>query len=179
MSKPRTIRRVACAGVAVVTMLGVLALRDVKAHHAGVATPAPWRSHVRAADDAVGRNDVLAARRAWHAGYLVALGSPAWNGMLEVADAYMRIGDVMAARNTAMMRAREIYLTALFRARQQGSLDGVLRCAEAFGALGDRDVVAQALRMAETLATDPSARERVYQRRALLAGSAVPGMTAL
>jgi hypothetical protein len=162
-------------------MLGVLALRDAKGNYAdasGTVDPTPWRSDLRTADDAVARNDVHAAARALQAGYGAALGSRAWDGMLEVADAYLRIGDVIPAWAMARTRARAIYLTALFRARQQNSLDGVLACVEAFAALGDRDVVGQGLRIAEALATDPLARERIDQRRDLLAGSRVARMGA-
>jgi hypothetical protein len=116
--------------------------------------------------------------RAWQAGYGTALGSRAWDGMVEVADAYISIGDAIPAWAMARTRARAMYLTALFRARQQRSLDGVLACVEAFAALGDRDVVGQGLRIAESLATDPLARERVYQRRVLLAADRVSRMGA-
>jgi len=55
-------------------------------------------------------------------------------------------------------------LEALFRARSQGSLDGVLRAGEAFAALGDHEVASQAIRIAEGLAAegnDPYAFSRV------------------
>jgi len=48
-------------------------------------------------------------------------------------------------------KARELYLSALFRARQQGSVEGVRRAAAAFDALGDRDIAANATRMAAAL----------------------------
>ena len=70
--------------------------------------------------------------------------------------------------NTMGMRARG----ALFRARRQGSLNGVLDAAEAFGTLGDRVMVEQCIRIAErlTLLTgDADAAERV---RVLAAGLA-------
>ena len=55
---------------------------------------------------------------------------------------------------------------------QQGSLDGVLRTAEAFAALGGREVVEQGVRIAEGLATqrrDGQASERVrtFRERAV------------
>jgi hypothetical protein len=61
-------------------------------------------------------------------------------------------------------RARDLYLSALFRARDAGSLDGVLRLAAAFDSLGDREVALQALRMARRLAGShpvPSVRDRL------------------
>jgi hypothetical protein len=45
-------------------------------------------------------------------------------------------------------------MSALCRARRDGSFDGVLRVAEAFAALGDHEVVDQCLRIAERLARD-------------------------
>ena len=64
-----------------------------------------------------------------------------------------------------MPRARELYLSALFRARDTGSLDGVLRVAGAFNTLGDRDVTTHAVRMADRLA----ARGATPNQRAQLA----------
>ena len=115
-------------------------------------------------DEALARGDIGAAERHWHDAYRVALGSRRWEGMIEVGDGARRIGEVTGARATANTRARQAYLTALLRARQQKSLDGVLRTAEAFSGLGDRQVVAQCLRIAEHLAAearDAQARERV------------------
>jgi hypothetical protein len=63
-----------------------------------------------------------------------------------------------ALRREGAARAREAYMTALLRARRDHSVDGVLRAAVAFGELGDRAVVAQALRIA---GQDPRAREQV------------------
>jgi hypothetical protein len=67
--------------------------------------------------------------------------------------------------------ARQAYLDALFCARDRRSVDGVLRAAEAFAALGDRDVVVQSLRIADVLADaeGPAARERVAAARRRLA----------
>ncbi len=175
MRQPRITPWVACAAIGLAVGLGLLALRDGRADHASVpdGTVAPWRAHLRAVDDALGRQDVGGAERAWHAGFGVALGSRAWEGMLEVGHASLRIGDVTGIRKTAAARARDLYLAALFRARQHGSLDGVLRAAEAFAVLGDREVATQSIRIAEGLAAqdrDPRARERVRELGARLAG---------
>src|SRR5207247_10126536 len=56
---------------------------------------------------------------------------------------------------------------ALFRARQQGSLNGVLDTAEAFGALGDTAMVEQCLRVAEGLTALHSDKESADPVRAL------------
>jgi len=76
----------------------------------------------------------------------------------------MRIAAIPGFQKAAESRARESYWTALFRARRQGSLSGVLDAAEAFGALGDRVMVEQCIRIAERLALltgDPGAADRV------------------
>lgn len=59
----------------------------------------------------------------------------------------LRTGDEARARGDAPA-ARRAYLTALFRARRDRSLTGVVRAAEGFEALGDREVVEQALKVA-------------------------------
>lgn len=125
---------------------------------------APWTPHLEQVKDALARENVRTARQAWHEAYGAALRSRGWEGMIAVGDASLWIGERARDRNTADARARQAYLAALLRARQQGSLDGVLRAAEAFGALGDREMAAQGLRVAENLAVrtrDAAARERV------------------
>lgn len=64
----------------------------------------------------------------------------------------MRIGRASGSRKAYKALAREAYLAALFHARQQGSLDGLLRTAQAFAALGDREMVDPCLHLAERLA---------------------------
>lgn len=68
-------------------------------------------------------------------------------------QAVVRIGDDARARGDAAA-ARRAYFTALFRARGERSLLGVLTAAEGFKALGDRDVVEHARRMADALGPD-------------------------
>jgi hypothetical protein len=121
---------------------------------------------------------IAEAVRAWHDAYVTALGSRRWEGMVEVGDAYLRIGDLSGFRKESEAKARRIYMSALFQARAQGSLDGVLRVADAFLVLGDREVVYQCLRIAESLADrgrDASARARVRAFEARLRGS-FPGV---
>jgi len=113
---------------------------------------APWAAHLTAVDAALAAGDVPAALSAWHEAYGAALGSRRWEGFADAGDAYLRIGRAWSAPASAVPRARELYLSALFRARDAGSLDGVLRVAAAFAALGDQDVTVQALRMARRLA---------------------------
>ena len=82
---------------------------------------------------------------AWRHAYSSALDQPGWRGLVDVAGAALRIGAIPGFKKAAESRARESYWTALFRARRQGSLNGVLDAAEAFGALGDRVMVEQCM----------------------------------
>jgi hypothetical protein len=66
-----------------------------------------------------------------------------WQILAQSGDAARVRGDLPAARRA--------YLSALFRARGEGSTAGVLRAAEGFKALGDTEVVEQALRIAAAL----------------------------
>ncbi len=129
----------------------------------------PWRAHVRAMDEALAEKNATAAVRAWRNAYAAALGTPGWRGLVEVAAASQRIGAIPGFGKASEARARETYWTALFRARQQGSLNGVLETAEAFGALGDRQMVEQCIRVAEGLAALNGDSDAADQVRALAA----------
>ena len=129
-------------------------------------TPAvtPWTTHLEAMDAAIAGNNASAAVLSWRHAYAAALDQPGWRGLVDVAGAALRIGAIPGFKKAAESRARESYWTALFRARRQGSLNGVLDTAEAFGTLGDRVMVEQCIRIAERLAVltgDAQAAERV------------------
>jgi hypothetical protein len=138
---------------------------------AGVAlssySAAPWAGHLATMDAALHAGDVVTAHKAWHEAYGAALGSRRWDGFADLADASLRMGRASASPNAGVPRARDLYLCALFRARDAGSLDGVLRVADAFEALGDRDVTLHAAKMAERLA-GRNASPQLRQRLALL-----------
>ncbi len=142
--------------------------REQTAQGGREASAAPWVGPLQRVDDALAWKDVRVAERAWNAAYVAALGSGRWDGMVEVGEAYLRIGEVAGDLKLSHPTARRSYQEALFRARAEGSLDGVLRVAEAFAALGDGEVVEQCLRIAESLAAragDPQVRDRVYAFR--------------
>ena len=124
----------------------------------------PWTTHLEAMDTAIAANNASAAVLSWRHAYAAALDQPGWRGLVDVAGAALRIGSIPGFKKAAESRARESYWTALFRARRQGSLNGVLDTAEAFGALGDRVMVEQCIRIAERLAVltgDAEAADRV------------------
>ena len=150
-------------------MLLLVAAAEVLAGHAiGPAARRDWTGELLKVESALERGDVSAALTAWIDAYGAALRSRHWEGMVAVADVYRRIGQVGGFTPQATAKAREIYLAALFRARADGSVEGVLRTADAFAALGDWEVVERALAVAETVAArnpDAQARVRAYARR--------------
>jgi hypothetical protein len=118
-------------------------------------------------DRAIAEANVTAAVRAWRHAYVLAVNDMGWDGLMDVASACRRIGAIPGLAKTSDDRARETYWLALFRARRQGSLDGVLESAEAFGALGDPAMVGQCIRVAERLAALDSTGNAPARVRAL------------
>lgn len=103
-------------------------------------------------DEALARGDAAASLRAWQQAFEAARMNRGWRGLVEVGDARVRIGAETNGAATAAPRARQVYMTALTRARAEGSVDGALRVAEGFSRLGDREVTEQVLRIAASLA---------------------------
>jgi hypothetical protein len=121
-----------------------------------VATP--WATSLAAVDEALARGDVRGALRAWQPAHGAALGHRRWDGLLEVGEARLRIERAAGVVRDGSVRdgkeqARLLYLMALFRARDAGSVDGVLRVATAFATLGDREVAERAVEIAAALET--------------------------
>lgn len=111
---------------------------------------------LRRIDEALTQKNVSAAEQARHEAYAVALKSRSWEAMMAAGEASLRIGEVTGLRAVSEARARQAFLSAFFRARNQKSVDGLLRAAEAFAALGDWEVASQCFRTAERLATHAS-----------------------
>lgn len=149
----------------VLTVATLLAVLEVTAERAADPSPSPATAKVstlREMDEAIARGDVMSAAEVRREIYRAAITSGTWEGFLAAGDAVLRLGDVTQSRSAAEPDARRLYLTALFRARSQHSLDGVLQATEAFGRLGDREVVGQGLAIARDLAGyDPAAQARV------------------
>ena len=119
--------------------------------------PSSWSIPLERSEEALRDGDVSQALAWWQEARQEALRSNRWEGLIEVGDASRRLGI-----RDGEAQARQAYMTALLRARRDHSVDGMLRAAGAFGELGDRDVVAHALRIAERQAAqDPRAREQV------------------
>ena len=121
-----------------------------------------WNAPIERAGDALREGDVAQALAWWQEARREALRSGTWEAMIEVGDASRRLAAGGGFRRQGDASAREAYMTALLRARRDHSVDGVLRAAIAFGELGDREVAAHAVRIAEREAgQDPRAREQV------------------
>jgi hypothetical protein len=131
-------------------MIGILGLALLPGAANGAG--GPWREHLATMDEALDRQDLPEAARAWREAHLAAQGSWHWDGLVEVADGCLRLARASSGRRGFVPEARGLYLTALFRARQQRSVEGMLRAAEGFHQLEDREAAGQALRLAESLA---------------------------
>jgi len=136
-------------------------------------TPTSTTERITAIGEAVQRGDLAAARAAWHDAYRSLRRTRDWQGMAALGDTALGIAGASGARQPWEGDARQAYLGALFRARAEASLDGVLRATDAFATLGDRDVAEEGLRIAESIALrtgTAEARDRMLAYRARFEG---------
>jgi hypothetical protein len=149
------------------TLLGLLfvalvAVEVLVAHSPSAVSSRAWTPSLSRVDEALKDGDLAAALAWWREARVTAIRSGEWEALIEVGDASRRLGEASGFRQDADSQAREAYLAALLRAERQRSLEGVLRAAGAFGELGDHDVTAQAIRIAERQAgRDPQALNHV------------------
>lgn len=141
------------------TLVLAVSVSSFMAPREGPPPGADWHRHIERVDEALAVRDVKAAVEAWREAYALALGGVGWEGMVAVGDAYLRIGDFLDFRRAFLGDTRASYRVALFRARQERSLEGLLRVTEAFAALGDGAIAEYALKLAEALALQRSDRE--------------------
>jgi len=126
------------------------------------AFDAQWRRSLQDVDDARQTGSSGRAVAAWRDAYGAALRSGRWDAMIDVGDAALRVGAVPEFRESPDAAARRSYLTALFLARGQASVDGVLSACRGFALLGDVAVVRQCIEIGHELAkSDPVAGGRV------------------
>jgi hypothetical protein len=161
MNKGRWLRRWIGATL---TILGTGLAGNVPA----LADPeGPWTASIQQVDAALARREYSAALRAANDAYTLALNTTRWDGMVSAGDLYRRIGEATGLRRSFDTKAREAYQKAFFRARQQASVDGVLRAVEGYAALGDAQMVGVGLRVADRLAVrDPEAQADIRTFRA-------------
>ncbi len=147
------------SGLLLAVVVAVLAVVEIPTHRMLRTLPALAASPIQKMDEALAQKKVNAAVRAWDEAYRAAVPSGRWEDLVAVADGYRRVGEVGGRQGAFDAKAREIYLSALFRAREQDSLDGVLSAGQGLAALGDRQGVEQSLRIAELMtAGDPEAQ---------------------
>ena len=164
------------AGAAVMVSALPLARRAVDGRAnvaAGESSLDSTSDRIASIDEAVRRGDFAAARTAWRDVFQSLRPTHDWQAMAALGDSALRIGGASGSRGPWEADARRAYLGAMFRARTEASLDGVLRAAEAFATLGDRDVAEEGLRVAESVASRAGtleARDRVLAYRARLEG---------
>jgi hypothetical protein len=169
-------------GVAIVALvlLGLFGVRlsGPRPLDAGIGPQmAPWTTHLEELEPALSAGDWARAAEAWDNAWITAQASGRWQPLIDVGDAALRVGDATATTSVARVKARRAYRAALIRARAQRSVDGVVRSAESFAALGDRDVTEGALHMARKLAAhDATALTRVETDAArITARVVIPG----
>ena len=120
-----------------------------------------WAARIAEMDRALERGETATVSAAWREAYVAAHASRNWPGMLAVGDAALRAGRATGISDVYEPRARRAYRTALLRAHRQGSPEGMLAAAEAFGRLGDRDTE----RLAKAEAADLAVRAETAARR--------------
>jgi hypothetical protein len=155
-------------------MVGVLCLAEA----VGRGKPdAEWTAHLAEVDQALAARDRPAATRALNRAHLAALAAGGWEPLVEIGHASLRVGEAAHLRDLGVPKARQAWLTALFRARSVGSVEGALRASEGFAAVGDHQAAAAGLRIAASLAAGTpgtEAQARVQALRDRLIGRA-PG----
>jgi len=170
---------------AIVSTLGptllAASVRDLLADHAvGTDAQLAWQAWLLKVEQAMASGDFAKAESLWREAYAAALKSRHWEGVVAAGDTYRALGARAGFRTTSIAKARQAYLTALFRARSEGSLAGVLITAERFAELGDREVVEQCVRAARQVATqsrDPYAEEHLRAFTERWAASAESGQS--
>lgn len=130
----------------------------------GEPSPAPWTEYIEVMDDALARGDFYAADLARRTASLMAQGSRRWDALVAAGDADLRFVTYPGASPGLRAEARRIYRSALLRAHEQGSIEGVLRVSEAFAAAGDKEGAREGLAMVVDMATashEPDVAARV------------------
>jgi hypothetical protein len=139
------------------------------------ALDARWREPLGRAEAALAEGQARQAEQAWEEAQRAAMRatSPP-TGLVDVGRAYLRIGEAAHDRQTAVARARVLYLRALFRARERGDVAGMTAAGEAFANLGDCEVARRAFAVVRTVAPQRSEPPTVCERLEVRQPSASP-----
>jgi tetratricopeptide (TPR) repeat protein len=112
-----------------------------------------WREPLDRAEAALAEGQARRAELAWEEAHRAAMrASIPPNGLINVGIAYLRIGEAARDRQTAVARARQLFLRAFFRARDQRDIDGIAAVSQAFASLGDCEMSERAFAVALTMA---------------------------
>lgn len=130
-------------------LVGAFATTPVMPPQGGVPSARSLQTSVEAALE---RGDLSTAVRLIDAVYRRAISDRRWESLIEAGDLYYRIAKRTGAPEAAHLKARDAYQAALRSARHAGSLEGVLRAAEAFAQLGDVSETELSLYVARDLA---------------------------
>ena len=111
-----------------------------------------WTFRLREAEAALAAGEIQVTMVRLRAAHRAALRTGRWDAMVEVGDVARRASDIATPPPRAVPTASRAYLAGLALAREQHSLDGVLRVGEGFAALGDREMVEYCIGLAGGLA---------------------------
>jgi hypothetical protein len=152
MTNGRTAGRISVIlAVAVAMTAAGAAILDHRSSGAPIEPRMTWEQHVERVDAALASHDLRTAREVVRDAYAAAVTSRRWEPLLHVGDAQRRVEPPSGVATLGKASARANYLFALFRARDQRSLDGVLQALVVARDLAGRDAVAHARVAAEEL----------------------------
>ena len=138
------------AALVAVTMLGISWVTAET--RAPVPDAAAWRGPLDRAEAALSQGEPRRAEEAWEEAQRVAMRPTIPpSGLVDVGLAYLKIGEAAHDRQTAVMRARQLLLRALFRARHQRDVEGLTAVSHAFAQLGDCVVAERAFAVVLTM----------------------------
>jgi hypothetical protein len=164
----RQLRSVVAAEVAALAVATALVLAGASRPEARVDTGEEWTRRVAETEEALADDDVAAAMPRLRDAYRAALRSDRWEAMAAVGDVARRVSAVAVAPQPALAMAHRAYLTGLARANHQRSVVGVLRFAEGFVALGDREMVEGCIGMATRITEGQEGAEGFAQVQAFI-----------
>src|SRR5262245_5332234 len=168
---PRGGRRVEGRERASAAMLGALGLllaglvSGATVRTAETSTHDRWREPLARAEAALAEGQPRRAEAAWEEAQRAAMRATAPStGLVDVGLAYLRIGEAAHDRQTAVSRARQLFLRALFRARERRDVEGMTAAGQAFARLGDCEMAERAFAIARTAAPQRSAAAPACER---------------